>query len=67
MKLHPSVTLDRVCDAVEREQTTLDNPGFCTACGAEADGVEPDARNYDCEACGAPAVYGASELLIMMA
>lgn len=67
MRIHPSVTLDRVCDAVERKQTTLDNPGFCTACGADADGVEPDARRYECQACGAHAVYGASELLIMMA
>lgn len=67
MELHPSVTLDRVCDAVKREQTTLDNPGFCTACGAEAEGVEPDARRCECEACGAHGVYGASDLLIMMA
>jgi hypothetical protein len=26
-------------------------------------GVEPDARNYECEACGERAVYGAQELL----
>ncbi len=39
--------------------------GFCLACGAEAFGVEPDARKYTCEDCGAPKVYGAAELLIM--
>jgi hypothetical protein len=39
--------------------------GFCLACGAEAYGVEPDARKYECEACGAKKVYGAEELLIM--
>jgi hypothetical protein len=29
MKLHPSITVNRVCDAVERRMTSLDNPGFC--------------------------------------
>lgn len=39
--------------------------GYCLACGAEAYGVEPDARRYRCEDCDAPKVYGASELLLM--
>jgi hypothetical protein len=39
--------------------------GFCLACGAEVYGVEPDARRYVCECCGAAKVYGASELAIM--
>ena len=39
--------------------------GFCLACGAEAYGVEPDARKYHCEACKAPKVYGAEELMLM--
>ena len=43
----------------------LDSPGFCLACGADAYGVEPDARKYECEACGAPKVYGLEELLLM--
>ncbi|RDJ34919.1 MAG: hypothetical protein DWQ19_08780 [Crenarchaeota archaeon] len=42
-----------------------DNGGFCTECGEEAYGVEPDARGYKCEACGAMKVYGIEELLIM--
>jgi hypothetical protein len=63
-KWHPSITADRVCEAVEREMTSLDNPGFCIACGEEADGCEPDARNYECEYCGAHKVFGASELLM---
>jgi predicted RNA-binding Zn-ribbon protein involved in translation (DUF1610 family) len=46
-------------------RNSLDNPGFCIACGAEVDGVEPDACQYECEACGKHAVYGAEELLIM--
>lgn len=64
MKLHESITPERVMEAVERSQTSLDNPGFCVACGADAEGVEPDARRYECEACGEPGVFGADELLL---
>lgn len=64
MKIHQEVTLERVTEAVERGHSSLDNPGFCTWCGAEAEGVEPDARKYPCESCGEPGVYGAEELLI---
>lgn len=63
-KLHSSITSDRVCSAIERSQTSLDNPGFCIVCGEEADNCEPDARRYKCECCGARAVYGAEEILI---
>jgi hypothetical protein len=66
MKIHKDVTLQRVADAVERSQTSLDNPGFCIRCGAEAEGVEPDACRYECEACGEPGVYGAEDLLIRL-
>ena len=66
LRLHPSITADRVLDAVERRMTSLDNPGFCLACGNEAMGVEPDARKYECEACGEHQVYGADELLVRM-
>ena len=41
------------------------NEGFCLACGARAHGIEPDARRYTCDACQAPKVYGAEELLLM--
>ena len=41
-----------------------DSVGFCKECGAETDGVEPDARNYKCDHCGAMAVYGAEEMLV---
>jgi hypothetical protein len=66
MKIHPSITPERVEEAVEREQRSLDNPGFCVRCGTEAEGIEPDARKCECESCGEPGVYGASELLIMI-
>ena len=57
------IDLDEVTEAVEED----DNSGFCTACGGQVYGVEPDAQGYDCEACGAHGtVYGAEELLFMM-
>lgn len=62
MDIHKSVTKDRVEEAVRRRLQSLDNPGFCLACGAEADGCEPDAQEYECEACGEPKVYGAEEI-----
>jgi len=62
--LHCSITPERICQAVQRAQASLDNPGFCTACGAEAAGVEPDAEGYKCESCGAHAVCGAEDLFI---
>lgn len=63
-KWHPAITDDAIIEAAERRTTSLDNPGFCLACGNEADGVEPDARNYTCESCGARQVFGAEELLM---
>lgn len=66
VRIHKSITLERVSESVERSHTTLDNPGFCILCGAEGEGVEPDARKYQCDACGAPGVYGAEELLLIM-
>jgi hypothetical protein len=70
--MHPSVTAERVAEALSCELTTLDNPsrrkpGSCLACGAEADGCEPDAEQYLCESCGEPAVYGAAEILVAIA
>lgn len=47
------------------EQAIADYSGFCAECGIEACNVEPDARLYECDECGALAVFGAEELLIM--
>jgi hypothetical protein len=66
LKHHISITLERIQEAVARHQSSLDNPGFCIACGAEAESVEPDACEYECEECGEPKVYGAEELLLML-
>ncbi len=67
MKVHKTVTAKRVAAAANRALRSLDDPGFCVACGAEVEGVEPDAREYECECCGKKAVYGAEELLMMVA
>jgi predicted RNA-binding Zn-ribbon protein involved in translation (DUF1610 family) len=56
------LSIEQVMDAVESGE----DMGFCLACGAEAYGVEPDARKYKCEDCGANKVYGAEELLLMV-
>lgn len=64
---HKSLTADVIMEACERHATTLENPGFCLTCGNEASGVEPDARNYECKACGEEQVFGAEELLLVIA
>lgn len=64
MRIHASITLERVLDAVERQETALDNPGFCLACGTEREGCEPDACGYECDHCGERKVFGASEILL---
>ena len=59
MAMHPSITLDSILAAVADDYI-----GICVRCGQEQEGVEPDARKYECESCGANAVYGAEELLL---
>lgn len=66
MKMHSSITVDRIVQACERRMSNLDNPGFCIACGEEQDGCEPDARKYKCESCGEMKVYGSDELAMHM-
>ena len=46
-----------------QELDSLDE-GWCLACG-NTQPAEPDAVKYECEACGAKKVYGASELMLM--
>lgn len=61
MKRSRKVTLARVMRAVRNDHMV----GFCLACGAERDSVEPDARKYRCEQCEQLEVYGAEEILMM--
>ncbi len=63
--MHASITQDVIIEAVERAMVGLDNPGFCTDCGAENDGCEPDMEKGPCEVCGAYKVYGAEQLMLM--
>jgi len=57
--MHPSITLDSILAAVADDYI-----GICVRCGQEQEGVEPDARKYECDSCGANAVYGTEELLL---
>ncbi len=62
--LPASLSIDDVMDALESRMICLD-------CGAEADGCEPDARQYPCAACeargscGDRMVYGAVEIFVL--
>ena len=57
------IDMDMVIQVLE--EGNPDHIGFCIACGDEAYGCEPDARNYECESCGKMEVYGAEECLFM--
>lgn len=67
VRLHPSIDLDTLLAAVDESQVGLTDEGFCIVCGASRFQVEPDARNYQCEACGADEVFGAEEILMEVA
>ena len=56
------LTIDQIINAVESD----DYIGICISCGFEQEGVEPDARKYECESCGKPKVYGAEELMLSL-
>ena len=65
--MHISITTNRVIEAVKSEMFDgLGNPGFCHNCGEDAEGCEPDARNYTCELCGKDQVFGAEETMLML-
>lgn len=65
MKTIPGWTAEEILELATSQMIDLENPGICIECGQQADGCEPDARRYRCAVCGARAVYGASELLMM--
>ena len=54
---------DALLKAAEDSMFGMGTAGFCKKCGAERDGCEPDARNYECWDCGEMAVDGAEWLL----
>lgn len=61
-KLNRSEILNRAMEACQEDNST----GICLACGADADGVEPDARKYECEVCGQATVYGCEEIVVRL-
>lgn len=64
--LHHSITLERILPLAESQMFGTANPGVCLACGAERDGCEPDAREYECYECDESKVYGAEEIMMML-
>ena len=58
-----AVSFKKVMDVATRCEEGLENVGLCTACGAERDGCEPDAEDYECEECGEDKVMGYMNLL----
>lgn len=70
MTIHPSLTADKLARVVRASMRNDTFPGFCIECGRKAkQNCEPDAREYLCQfkTCGKSAVYGAEELLLMVA
>ena len=51
--------------ADEYQELRDEYSGICLNCEEYAEGVEPDARDYECEACGEKTVYGIEEALMM--
>lgn len=66
MKIHATLTAEYLEEAVKDSMFGMGNPGFCLECGAERDGCEPDAENYECYECGAMAVMGAENIYMMV-
>ena len=52
-------------EEIEQAVNSDEYIGYCLACGAQHYGVEPDARNYECEECEQLKVYGAEEIVMM--
>lgn len=51
--------------AFERACMNDTGTGFCLACGKTQNQCEPDAKQYTCNHCKCPKVYGLEELVIM--
>lgn len=62
MKLPKNLTVENIMEVIKEDGYF----GFCLACGEQAENIEPDARNYECDVCGKRKVFGAEEILLMM-
>jgi hypothetical protein len=65
LQLHSSITPQKITELCELAMTTLENPGLCIGCGADHDGIEPDAEENPCDTCGSYQVYGAEQLALL--
>jgi len=62
--LHNSITVERAMKLAQEHLAGTTNPGICTECGTLAKhGIEIDAIDEICIACGEEAVCGPMELL----
>lgn len=59
------LSLETLEEAVRESMFGEESPGYCTLCGCRVEGVEPDAVEYTCPACGRPSVYGAEEIMLV--
>jgi NADH pyrophosphatase NudC (nudix superfamily) len=64
MVISAKLTVGKIMSACRSNMEKCTNYGFCTKCGRKVNGVEPDAREYTCEKCKTPTVYGAEKLLM---
>ena len=62
-----SFGIDQFLLVAQDSLTDMESLGYCLECFAEADGVEPDAERYKCEACGAFQVYGVEQIVLYIA
>ena len=65
--VHDTITESRVIEALEADPMSVDEPGFCLACGAAEHVPSPDTHKFFCSDCGAFAVIGANELFMELA
>jgi hypothetical protein len=62
------IDLDELMQAVRTSMFGTEYVSYCLGCGAQHfSGYEPDTRGGECESCGESKVYGAEEVLLMVA
>ena len=62
---HIYLSCSDVLDTVMALIVEDNDGGICAECRDVTYGVEPDAERYECDACGAMAVYGAEQYLLL--
>lgn len=67
MKLHKSITTDRILDSVQQSMFDHYRIGVCIACGEDSDDCDPDTEGATCEYCGKRAVIGWEQLVLRVA